>query len=195
MKLVNVLLFDNFTTLDALGPAEVFSRLKDIYEIKYFSMDGGSVSSSTGARVDTIKIDPIPISDILLIPGGFGTRQLVNDSNFLKTLSSLVTKSEYVLSVCTGSALLAKAGCIDHKKATSNKMSWDWIIAQSTKVDWIRHARWVVDGNFYSSSGITAGIDMALGFVADKHGYETAKTISKSLEYIWQENKEIDPFA
>jgi transcriptional regulator GlxA family with amidase domain len=120
---------------------------------------------------------------------------LVNDRAFLYNIKSLSNTSEFVLSICTGSALLAKAGVLKNIKATSNKLSWDWVISQDADVKWIKKARWVVDGKFYTSSGITAGIDMTLGFVADKFTYETAKKISTSLEYIWNEDKDFDPFA
>jgi len=195
MKHVNILLFDDFTTLDALGPAEVFGRLKEYYEIKFISITGGIISGSAGVKIDTKQISEIQQNDILLIPGGFGTRKLVTDSNFLSALRLLAEESELVLSVCTGSALLAKSGLLNNRKATSNKISWEWVINQNQEVNWINKARWVVDGKYYTSSGITAGIDMALGFISDKHNNEVAKNISKSLEYIWNENKENDPFA
>ena len=195
MKRVNVILFDDFTTLDALGPAEVLSRLKERFAIEYYSFQGGAVKSSTGSAIETMPMDQIVANDILLIPGGFGTRQLVDDSGFIAALRERANASELVLSVCTGSALLAKAGVLNDKKATSNKMSWDWVVSQAPDVRWIRKARWVVDGKFYTSSGITAGIDMALGFVSDTIGANVAKKIADSLEYIWNADKDIDPFA
>ncbi len=195
MEYVNVILFDNFTTLDAFGPTEVLSRLKDRYEINYYSVSGGQIPSSTGAKIETQTIDKIWNKDILLIPGGFGTRELVHNNEFINALRKLAEDSKTVLSICTGSALLAKAGVLENKKATSNKMSWDWVITQGENVQWIRKARWVVDGKYYTSSGITAGIDMTLGFISDVINIEVARKISASLEYVWNENKEIDPFA
>jgi transcriptional regulator GlxA family with amidase domain len=195
MKKVNILLFDDFTTLDALGPAEVLGRLKDHYEVSFISMTGGLISGSAGVKIDTKKITEVKQKDILLIPGGFGTRKLVTDSSFLNTLKLLAEESEMVLCVCTGSALLAKTGLLNNKMATSNKLSWEWVISQNQEVNWVKKARWIVDGKYYTSSGITAGIDMALGFIADKHGNEVAESISKALEYIWNKDREIDPFA
>jgi len=69
------------------------------------------------------------------------------------------------------------------------------VIAQNEKVNWIKKARWVVDGKYYTSSGITAGIDMSLGFISDHMGYEVARKVSHVLEYLWNENKEEDPFS
>ncbi len=195
MQTVNVLLFDEYKTLDALGPSEVLARLKDNYSIRYISQNGGMINGSARTQINTNKINDISNTDILLLPGGFGTRKLVNDKEFLTYLRNIAEKSEITLSVCTGSALLAKAGVLSGKRATSNKLSWDWVISQSTDVKWIRKARWVVDGKYYSSSGITAGIDMALGFIADKHNIKTASEIAKALEYIWNNNKDEDQFA
>jgi putative intracellular protease/amidase len=195
LKQINIILFDNFTTLDALGPAEVFSKLDKIYDIKYYSNKGGLVTSSTKNKIKTERMDEIKQKDIVIIPGGWGTRQLVNDDNFIRKLGETASESEYVLCICTGSALLSKTGLLDNRKATSNKISWEWVISQNNKVKWIKKARWVVDGKYYTSSGITAGIDMSLGFINDKISYEAAKKISNALEYLWNEDKNIDPFS
>ena len=195
MKQINIILFDNFTTLDALGPAEVFSKLDKIYDIKYYSSEGGLIISSTKNKIQTERMDEIKQKDIVIIPGGWGTRQLVNDNDFIQKLGEIASESEYVLCICTGSVLLSKTGLLDDRKATSNKISWEWVINQNKKVKWIKKARWVVDGKYYTSSGITAGIDMSLGFIKDKINYETAKKISNGLEYLWNEDKNNDPFS
>jgi putative intracellular protease/amidase len=195
MKTINIVLFDNYTSLDALGPAEIFSKVSKLYEVKYFSLKGGKVMSSINAEIETRKIEDINDYDILLIPGGFGTRALVDDVEFITKLKYVAIKSEFVLCVCTGSALLAKTGLLNGKMATSNKLSWDWVIRQNEEVLWKNKARWVVDGKYYTSSGVTAGIDMALGFVSDKLGYQAAKTISDAIEYVWNEDKDNDPFS
>jgi putative intracellular protease/amidase len=195
METVNVLLYNNFTTLDAIGPIEVLSRLNKEFSITYASMFGGLVTGTGNAAITTVPVSEIAQYDVLLVPGGLGTRTLVNDELFLDTLRSICQKSKVVLAVCTGSALLAKAGVLENLKATSNKLAWSWVTAQNDQVQWIRTARWVLDGKFYTSSGITAGIDMALGFLADKFGRESAEKAASSLEYIWNRNKDNDPFA
>ena len=195
MQSVTVLLFDDFTTLDALGPTEVLGRLKDRFTINFVSMHGGLIAGSAGTRIETTSIDEVKNCDIFLLPGGFGTRQLVEDVQFINHVKTLAEMSQKVLTVCTGSALLARTGLLKLKKATSNKISWDWVIQQDPEVHWIKKARWTVDGKYYTSSGITAGIDMALGFIADTFTPEIAKRVSYSLEYIWHEDKDSDPFA
>ena len=195
MKNINVLLFDNFTTLDALGPAEFFGRMKDYFHIGYFSISGGEISGSANVRINTKPIKEIKQYDILLVPGGLGTRTLVNNSDFIEHLKYLAEKSGKVLCVCTGSALLAKTGLLDGINATSNKMAWEWVIQQSAEVHWIRKARWIVDGKFYTSSGISAGIDMALGFIEDHFNRDAAILVGRGLEYVWNSESDLDPFA
>lgn len=195
MKFINVILFDEFTALDVFGAIEVFSRLKEIYNICYFSLDGGLVRSSINLSIDTKSFNEIKNYDILLVPGGFGTRTLVNNDEFLSKLRDLAKSHEYILSVCTGSVLLAKAGMLDGLCATSNKSSWNWVVSQNLATKWVKKARWVVDGKFYTSSGVAAGIDMALGFVADIHTKNVADEISKSMEYLRNADKSYDVFG
>lgn len=195
MRYINVLLFDNYTSLDALGPVEVFSRLKEHYEIEYFSLFGGLVKSSVNTQILTRKIDEVKSRDILLVPGGFATRELINDKEFLSKLENLAQKSQFVLSVCTGSVLLACAGCLSGKRATSNKSSWDFVTSLNKEVEWIKPARWVKDGKFYTSSGVAAGIDMALGFVSEIHGVKVTRDIANKMEYVANQDSNFDPFA
>ena len=165
MKALNVLLFDGFTTMDALGPAEALSRAREgeqkCYEIEYFSVAGGLVGSSTNAKIWTRKLDEMAKFNVLLVPGGFAARELANEDEFIAILGELARRHEYVITACTGSVLLAKTGFLGGMEATSNKLSWRWA---TLNVRWIRAARWCVSGKFYTSSGVSAGIDAALGF-------------------------------
>lgn len=194
VKHVNIIVFDDFMALDAFGPAEVFAESDAEYDIRYYSAAGGPITCSIQNTIETEKTDAIQQKDILLIPGGKGTRQLVDNEDFIKKLTTLAEESKYVLCVCTGSGLLSKTGLLDGRKATSNKKAWEWVTAQNTNVHWIKKARWVVDGKYYTSSGITAGIDMCLGFISDTIHRDAAKKIGCALEYVWNENKNIDPF-
>lgn len=188
MKALNVLLFEGFTTMDALGPAEALSRALDdgrkCYEIEYFSATGGLVGSSTGAKIWTRKLDEMVKFDILLVPGGFAVRELAHESGFIAILDELARRHEYVITACTGSVLLAKTGLLDGMEATSNKLSWRWATSEALNVRWIRAARWCVSEKFYTSSGVSAGIDAALGFIADMHGRNEAQRIAWAMEYV-----------
>jgi putative intracellular protease/amidase len=166
---INCLLFSDFETLDLFGPVEVFSKIEE-YTIKYFSMSGGIIASGQNARIATENTDQMNHGGILVIPGGKGTRTLVNDPYFIEKLTVLVEKSKWCLTICTGSALLAKTGLLDACNATSNKMAFDWVKSNGKKVNWIYKARWVADKKYYTSSGISAGIDMSIGFIFDQLG-------------------------
>jgi len=191
----NVILFENFETLDVFGPVEVMGKLDQYYEIEFYSEDGGIVRSCQNARVQSIPLTGIGEKGILLIPGGLGTRKEVDNTPFIEALRSIADTSQFVLTVCTGSALLARTGLLSGRRATSNKMAFDWVAEQDRRVLWKRKARWTKDDKYYTSSGVSAGIDMTLGFVADRHGVETAERISRGIEYLWNRDAEYDPFC
>ena len=164
------------------------------YEIEYFSATGGLVGSSTGAKIWTRKLDEMSKFDVLIVPGGFAARELAHESGFIAALGELARRHEYVIAVCTGSVLLAKTGLLDGMEATSNKLSWQWATSEAPSVRWIRAARWCVSGKFYTSSGVSAGIDAALGFIADMHGRDEAQRIARTMEYVWGSNKNAELF-
>ncbi|MEM9361439.1 MAG: DJ-1/PfpI family protein [Bacteroidota bacterium] len=193
---VAIIMFEDYETLDVFGPVEILGRLVDLYSIGFYSMEGGVVSNRHGVPILTEKLDSIEeFPEIVLIPGGLGTRKEVENEELLKQIERLSESSTYVLTICTGSALLAKTGLLDTRKATSNKRAFTWVTSQGKQVEWNRTARWVIDGKFYTSSGVSAGIDMTLGFLADQHGVEFARKVAKEIEYNWTEDKENDNFT
>ena len=187
------LLFDRFESLDLFGPVEIFGRVPGA-ELHYISMDGGTVTSAQSAQIETEKAGDLPAGSVLLVPGGMGTRALVKDGAFLARLKKLAESADYVLSVCTGSALLAAAGLLFGKRATSNKFAFEWV-KSTGDANWAEKARWVRDGKYYTSSGVSAGIDMALGFVADRWGRDAAVENACRAEYVWNDDADRDPFA
>lgn len=192
---VAVLLFEDFETLDVFGPVEIFGRLKPHYHVSFYSTLGGLVNNNHGVSIQTKNLNEIQIgTDIFLIPGGYGTRREVENISFIDKIREISNMSKYVLSVCTGSALLAKARLLDGRKATSNKKAFDWVVTQGVNVQWIKKARWVKDGKFYTSAGVSAGMDMTLGFLNDLHGIEFARKVAFEIEYNWAENMEDDNF-
>ncbi len=198
MRELEVILFKDFETLDVFGPVEVIGTLEnfveDQIEIEMYSEKDSLTKSKHGFEVNTNPISKIQSPNILLIPGGDGVRKEIENETFVDEIMKLAEKANFVLTVCTGSALLAKTGLIDGKNATSNKIAFDWVKSQNEKVSWVRKARWVKDGKFYTSSGVSAGIDMTLGFVKDNFGEEVSKKVSKYIEYEWDEDRENDPF-
>ena len=191
---IAIILFDDYETLDVFGPAEIFGRLVDNYHLTFYSLNGGIISNRHGVPVMTQKLGDID-AEILMIPGGLGTRKELNNTVLIDTIKEMAQASDYVLTVCTGSALLAKTGLLDGKKATSNKRAFSWVSSQNSNVDWDKKARWVIDGKYYTSSGVSAGMDMALGFLADNHGINFARKVAKEIEYNWIEDKDYDDFV
>lgn len=195
LKIVTIL-FDNFETLDVFGPIEVLGRFPSELDPGFYSMHGGVITSAHKVQVMT---EPFPVNleeeYVLLIPGGIGTRELVKQQKYIKSLAALAKKAKFILTVCTGPTLFSKTGMLDGRRATSNKRAFKWALQESPKVNWIKKARWVNDGNIYTSSGVSAGIDMAFGFVSDLLGHDIAMKESTAIEYDWKDDPRWDPFA
>jgi len=195
MKDVVTILFNDFETLDVFGPIEVLGRLPDQFNPVFCSQSGGIVTSSQKVPVMTRPISNLKNRDyILFIPGGSGVQNLVNDAGFIETLTSLAREASYILTVCTGSIVLAKTGILNGRHATSNKRLFVWTKSLPA-VNWVKKARWVKDGTIYTSSGVSAGTDMALGFIADLVGVPAAHQVSREIEYEWNEDPGCDPFS
>lgn len=194
-KKLAIVIFPDFETLDVFGPVEMWGRLPD-YELVMVSEKGGLVRSAQGVETNTAySFANAPQFDILMIPGGMGTRREVNNPAMLDFLRRQDRGTEYTTSVCTGAALLAKAGLLNARKATTNKRAWVWATSQDAKVAWEPSARWVVDGKYVTSSGVSAGTDMALALVQRLYGRDRAMQAAEVAEYVWNDVAENDPFA
>ncbi|MCA9034941.1 MAG: DJ-1/PfpI family protein [Planctomycetaceae bacterium] len=198
---VAVVVFDGFTALDAYGPVEAFWACSPGQSVKCFecftvgTSAGASMSGEGIATVAQYAFTDAPAWDILLVPGGLGTRKLVDDQVFLNQLAAASERSKITATVCTGAALLARTGLLDGRRATSNKLAWDWVIQQGPKVLWQRHARWVDDQSIITSSGVSSGIDMALGLIERLCGKHTATEAARKMEYVWNQDPDDDPFS
>ena len=195
-RTLGVVLFEGFELLDVFGPLEMFGLAADHFEIRLISESGGVVASRQGPKsICDDSFQSAPAIDVLLVPGGSGTRREVNNPVLLNWLKKRSQHAELVASVCTGSALLAKAGVLDGLRATSNKLAFAWARSQSEKVQWQQQARWVEDGKVFSSSGVSAGIDMALAVIAKLVSQQAAEDAANFAEYTWQRDADCDPFA
>ncbi|MCH3975762.1 MULTISPECIES: DJ-1/PfpI family protein [Bifidobacterium] len=198
---IAVLLFEGFEPLDAFGPVEMLGYLGKIdgspveTRLRSVSQQGGLVRGGYGVPVQTAPVSSDDKPDVLLVPGGGGTRPLSKDAGFIAMLDSLASRSTHCLTVCTGSALLAATGQLDGRRATSNKRALNWVKSVRPQVNWQNQARWEGDGKYVTSSGISAGIDMALGWIAGQYGVELARRIAEHTEYRWAEDPYDDPFA
>lgn len=164
-----------------------------------FSATGPSANNFTfGAYVlpqYTLSTAPDDI-DVLLVPGGVGTRVPANETQrYVDFIAERYPALKYLVSVCTGAGLLARAGVLDGKKATTNKASWDTIVEMGPKVDWVRKARWTVDGNVWTTSGVSAGIDGTFALVESLYGKDVGDGIAKWMEYVRIQDPNEDPFA
>lgn len=196
IRRVGALVFEGFELLDLFGPLELFGLLEAEYELRLLAETAGPVQSNqqVSATADLALEDAVEI-DILFVPGGRGTRREVGNRRLLDWIAATSQAAEYTLGVCTGSALLARAGVLDGRRATTNKAAFSWVAEQGPRVDWVKAARWVEDGPFLTSSGVSAGMDMTLGAIALMHGTETAEQVAKWSEYTWHRDKDDDPFA
>jgi transcriptional regulator GlxA family with amidase domain len=205
IRRVAVALFEGFTVLDVYGPVQAFASarltrpdgsVQRLFEIVTLGEKAGPVKSGEGPTTQADYAFPdAPAFDVLLVPGGFGTRQAVNNAPLLLALTAASRRAAVTTTVCTGSALVARTGLMDGRPATSNKIAWDWVVQQGPRVRWQRQARWVDDGDLVTSSGVSAGIDMALSLVARFHGVDMARRSARLMEYVWREDPGNDPFA
>lgn len=193
---VGIVLFPGFEVLDVFGPLEVFGGLPDHFDVVTTAEAAGPVASAqrTAAVADTSLAD-CPACPLLLVPGGVGTRREVDNAALVGWLRERAASAEIVMSVCTGAALLARAGLLDGRRATTNKRAFSWVVSQGPGVTWVPVARWVDDGRLVTSSGVSAGIDMSLHVVARLLGQETADAAAVRMEYDWHRDADVDPFA
>jgi len=193
---LGAILYDQFELLDLYGPLEMFGCLGPAVEITTVAEQPGPVASTTGvATVANHGFGDCPELDLLLLPGGWGTVPQLANETLLDFLRKRAASAEVTMSVCSGSALLAKAGLLDGRAATSNKMFFQLAESQSDEVDWKTAARWVEDGPFVTSSGVSAGTDMALAVIARLFGRERAEEVARFTEYTWHTDADRDPFV
>jgi len=194
-KTLGVLVFPGFELLDVFGPLEMFGNLPDKIKIVLIAQHIGPVASAQGVSVlADVDLQHAPMIDLLFIPGGLGTRKEVNNQALIQWIQQRADKAEMILSVCTGAALLAKAGVLDDHRATSNKLAFQWVTEQGPRVKWIEKARWVEDGNIVTSSGVAAGTDMSLYVISRLYGDKIRDELINLTEYIWNDDPTMDPF-
>jgi putative intracellular protease/amidase len=194
-RTLGAILYDQFELLDLYGPLEMFGSIGPELQIVTVAEKVGPVVSAQGPEtVAHYDFASAPQLDLLLLPGGIGTLAQLGNHALHEFLRARARSAEAMLSVCSGSAILAKAGLLDGRRATSNKQFFSLATSQSEKVEWVERARWVEDGPFVTSSGVSAGIDMALAVIAKLYGRERADLIANLTEYEWQTDSTRDPF-
>jgi putative intracellular protease/amidase len=194
-RTLGAIMYDNFELLDLFGPLEMFGNVGPEIKIITVAEQPGPISSVQGPQtIAEFGFSDCPGLDLILLPGGLGTLTQLKNPALLGFLKDHASSAEIIMSVCSGSALLAKAGLLDGRRATSNKQFFNLAASQSDRVKWVAEARWVEDGPLVTSSGVSAGLDMALAVIARLFGRERAESIANRTEYIWQEDPQRDPF-
>ncbi|MEM8767126.1 MAG: DJ-1/PfpI family protein [Pseudomonadota bacterium] len=200
---IGIVLYDGAEPIDVFGPLEMWMnagpdniRVHLIAEEKRpIVLTTTSYPKAFAPRLNAqYSFEDAPELDVLMVPGGIGTLVEVDNPAMINFLKDQVGKVAVATSVCTGSALYAKAGLLDGVKATGNKVFFDYIVSQGP-ADWQLEARWVESGRFLTSSGVTAGMDMSLAVIARFFGIDVARMIAASTEYEWNEDADRDPFA
>ena len=193
---IGAVLFGGFELLDVFGPLEMFGLLEQRAKVTVIGQQKGSIVSSCGVSgfSDGTMAEAARF-DVLLVPGGAGIRHQLSNPVFLADLRRLAEGAGIVCTVCTGSALLAKTGLLDARKATTNKRVFKAIAAMAPKVNWQAEARWVEDEKFFTSSGVSAGMDMALAVIAKLFSTDVALQIAAKAEYEWHRDSSWDPFS
>lgn len=174
-------LFDRFTALDAVGPYEVLSRLPGA-EVRFVAAETGPVRTETRMlelNVDT-TLEDMPSPDVLVFPGGFGTRPLLQDERWLDWVRGAHETSTWTTSVCTGSLVLGAAGVLDGLEATSHWLALDLLGSFGAQPV---SRRVVEQGKVITAAGVSSGIDMALTLAARIAGEDVAQLIQLYIEY------------
>jgi putative intracellular protease/amidase len=175
------LLFDGITALDIVGPYEVLQRLPDA-NVKFVASSAGEVRTDNGflALVADHTIAELTSADVLVVPGGFATRALEHDATLLEWLRAVDATTTWTTSVCTGSMLLAAAGLLEGKEATTHWASLERLREYGA----IPTGRRVVEqGKIITAAGVSSGIDMGLTLVARIAGDEWAQGVQLGIEY------------
>ena len=193
-KRVGILIFPQVEVLDFCGPFEVFSvtRLDEAarretpspFEVRLVAETAEPVTTTGGMRViPDVTIDDCPPLDVLVVPGGMGTRTEIKNERLLAWIAARGKTVETLTSVCTGSMLLGQAGLLDGRHATTHWRALPWMRDSFPTVTVEEKLHVVEDGHVLTSAGISAGIDMALRVVARYHGEEVARATARTMEY------------
>jgi transcriptional regulator GlxA family with amidase domain len=182
VKTIGILIYDGYNTLDAIGPYQVLSQLMGV-KVMMIAKQKGMVRNQTGLKVQVDQsIDDIKKLDILVIPGGaVETHKMTKDTVVLDWIRAIDKTTTYTTSVCTGAWILGAAGLLKDKNVTTN-----WYRAEEIMTGYGAHfkqERWVSDGKYWTSAGVTAGLDMSLAIINDLMGEKYTQGVMLDLEY------------
>lgn len=190
---IGILIFEDVEELDFVGPWEVFTMSNEVFALRgdketadqvlLISETAGLIRCAKGMRVQSdVGFADCPALDVLLVPGGQGTRREVDNPAMLQWIADRAAGCKWVTSVCTGSLLLSEAGPAAGRRVTTH---WGFVDAlkERGKAEVLTDYRYVRDGNVVTAAGVSAGIDMALWLVGQLHGPEQARATQKGMQY------------
>ncbi|MDZ4761110.1 MAG: GlxA family transcriptional regulator [Alphaproteobacteria bacterium] len=185
-RTIAFLIFDNFQLLDAAGPISAFEmpmrgHSPSPYTLRIIAVDPGAVRSSSGASLHAEAVPSRPRYDTLIVAGGAGTREAMADRRVLALVRSQAARARRLCSVCSGAYILAAAGVLDGRRATTHWRRSRHFAAAYPNVRLEPDRIYTRDGNIWTSAGITAGIDLSLALIADDLGEDVARAAAKEL--------------
>lgn len=187
MTTFGLLIFDEAEELDFCGPWEVFtasSMIRDFSDqVVLIAEQPGAVRCGKGMKViPDHTLEEAPPLDLLLVPGGYGTRREVSNAKLISWIAAVAATATWVTSVCTGALLLHEAGVARGRRVATHHAFEDTLEARGD-VTVVRDARYVVDGNLVTSQGVSAGIDMALWLTGQIYGRGHARAVRRYIQY------------
>lgn len=190
---VNIILFDDFETLDAFGPAQIFGKLPEYFSINYLSVNGGIVNSTQGVKVWTEELEPDQIQDIVVIPGGRGAKKLLYlEKDILTLIKKSVEHSSYCMMVGNGSAIVSQTGCLYHRRIADYNYDENWKRMFTAGITRIPDVRCLADGKYYTCSSSMAGMELALGLVSDTVDIDIAERTAQEVGIAWDSENELN---
>ncbi len=198
---VGILLFPEVEVLDFAGPFEVFSTTRpadpnrqgdehQLFRVLTIAEHDQIIPCRGNLLVQPhATIDQHPPLDILVVPGGQGTRRERQNKRLLAWIDQQNRQTQLTTSVCTGAFLLAEVGLLDHHRATTHRASVEWMRTTYPQIEMLADTRVVDEGHLITSAGVSAGIDMSLHVVARLYGPEVAHWTARRMEYTWQDNE------
>ncbi|MDR3498912.1 MAG: DJ-1/PfpI family protein [Parvibaculum sp.] len=192
-RTIGILIFDDAEELDFVGPYEVFTMSNEMFarsenrrpdKVLLISETGGTVTCAKGMRVEAhCGIADAPKLDVLLVPGGMGTRREINNPALMSWIARVAPGCEWVTSVCTGSLMLTAAGPARGKRVTTHWGFIETLRQRGEASEVLEKVRYVRDGNVVTSAGVSAGIDMALWLTGQMHGEDHARFTQHGMQY------------
>ena len=202
--IVGILIFDDVEILDVAGPFEVFAvtRLNEEQRLEQSSPFKVYLISETNKQIIAIgglrltpdvTISECPELDLLIIPGGWGTRKESKNKNLLNWISNqfstiATTNDKLIASVCTGSSLLGKAGLLNGRDATTHWQAFDFLQESAPKAQILKNVRFTLTEPIFTSAGVSAGIDLALRIVSHFFGTKVGQATARYMEYPYPTN-------